>query len=125
MSRHPANLILRSFLLIVSLIVIGQWGWQQGAGSSELINYALTLGLPLLFFAVWTVFKVADEEAQPNRFSIPVSDGVRLALELFLFGAAIWAANANGTAALGLALFLSVLLHYFWSGDRISKLLKH
>jgi len=127
LSRHPANLILRSFLLIVSLVVIGQWGWQQRAGSSEWIRYALALGLPLLFFAVWTVFKDkdADEGDQPNRFSIPVSGGVRLALELLLFGAAVWAANANGTVTLGLALFLSVLLHYFWSADRISKLLNH
>ena len=116
LAQHPANLILRFFLEIVALVSVGQWGWQAGEGAWR---YVLGLGLPLLLAAAWGVFAVPGDTSRSGKAPVPVSGRVRLALESAFFALAVLAMLANGSLALAAAFALAILLHHFWSVERV------
>lgn len=122
MSQHPANLLLRFVLEIISLIVIGMWGWQQSNG---LLRFVLAFGLPLLLATLWGVFRDPKDPMQTRQPPVAVSGRVRLALELVFFGLAVFAAFASRPPVLGLTLLVLLLLHHFWSLDRVKRMLNN
>jgi hypothetical protein len=121
MSQHPANLLLRFVLEIISLVVIGQWGWQQSSGA---LRYVLAFGLPLLLAAVWAIFRDAQDTIQTKKPPVAVSGRVRLALEFAFFGFAVWTAFSGQTPVFGWTFLIILLLHHFWSVDRLVRMLR-
>ncbi len=116
LAQHPANLILRFFLELVGLISVGQWGWQAGEGPWR---YVYALGLPLLLAAAWAIFAVPGDASRSGKAPVPVSGRSRLALEIAFFSLAVLSLLARGATVLAAAFGLAVLLHYFWSAERV------
>jgi F0F1-type ATP synthase assembly protein I len=121
MSQHPANLLLRFVLEIISLVVVGQWGWQQSAGP---LRYVLAFGLPVLLAVIWGVFRDEGDPIQTKKPPVVVSGRVRLALELVFFAIAIYSAFASRPAVFGWSFLFVLLLHHIWSLDRLERMLR-
>lgn len=120
MSNHPANLILRLLLQIGGLIAIAQWGWQHPAP----LRYLLVIGAPLALAAVWLIFDVRDDPTRPRRALVAISGGARLMLETGCFGLAVWSMLDAQRVFLAMVFIVVILLHYFWSADRVVWLLR-
>ena len=74
-----ANLALRFFLEIAALAALSYGGFH--AGSSDVVQWLLGIGLPLLAAVVWGLF-IAP------RARYRVSDPIWIALQVVVFGAA-------------------------------------
>ena len=118
MANNPLNLALRFFLELVILFALGYWGWTQHSG---LARWVWTLVLPLSAAALWGAFRVPGD---PGAAAVAVPGFLRLALELLLFGAGVWAFYAAGRSTWGLIFALVTLGHYLISYDRILWLVK-
>jgi hypothetical protein len=116
MASHPLNLILRFALELSALAAIGWWGWQRGSGWGQ---YALAIGLPLAAAFVWAAFAVPNDPSRGGTGLVPVPGVFRIALELALFGLAVWALFDVGAMAFGWGLGVGVALHYVVSVDRL------
>jgi hypothetical protein len=126
MSQHPANRLLRTVILVVGLISIGQWAWVQidSPPQPKILPYVYGFGLPLLLLLAWFVFTSPDEPVPSRKPIVPVPGGVRLTLEFMTFSFSVWSLLAVGRLALALALAIAIFLHYHWSPERVLKLLK-
>jgi hypothetical protein len=130
LSYHPANLLLRFALEVVSLVSVGQWAARFGESFGPAGRWALGIGVPLVMAVGWAIFR-ANEPALPGAPSNPkhpivrVSGRARLALELAFFFAAALALFAMGNIALGIAYLFAQLLHHFWSVDRVVHLARN
>lgn len=124
LSQHPANLLLRFVLEVIALVVVGQWGWQASAALPTPARYALAFGLPALMAAVWAIFRAPGDLMRQDgkKPVVSVPGRVRLAIELLFFGLAIAAQFAMGSLLPAAAVTLAILLHHFWSLDRLVKL---
>ena len=120
--QHPANLLLRFVLEIVALVGIGQWGWEKFQGPPRIF---FAFGLPLLFTLLWIIFATPGEPGRNIRSLVPVPGRVRLLLEAFLFFFATWCFFASGRLFLAMVVAFALLLHYFWSADRVAWLMKN
>jgi Protein of unknown function (DUF2568) len=121
MASHPLNLALRFMLEVSALVAMGVWGWQRGSGWGQ---YALAIGVPLAAAFVWGAFAVPNDPSRGGAGLVPVPGMVRIALELALFGFAVWALFELGAAALGWALGVAVAVHYVVSLDRLVWLMR-
>jgi hypothetical protein len=122
LSQHPANLLLRFSLEIIALIGVGQWAWGKATGPAQLI---FAVALPLIFVVMWMVFTTPGEPGRKNRSLVPVPGWVRLLLEAVLFIFALFCFFSIGQEILTLALIFALLLHYFWSAERVVWLLRN
>lgn len=118
MANHPVNLALRFILEIFALIALGYWGWTQTSGSWHIL---WALGLPALAAILWGTFRVPND---PGKAPVPIPGGLRLALELIIFAAAVMALYDAGLVLLSNIFGLLVLGHYLASYDRIIWLIK-
>lgn len=123
MSNYPANRILRFILELVGLILIGQWGWRL---SDTPLRFVYAVGLPLLFAAVWLLIAseqdpIYDPDAGGRlpRARIMAPGGARLMLELTCAGFVVYTLLNTGQSFFALVYSLTVLLHTFWSLDRV------
>lgn len=121
MGSHPINLAARFLLELVALFAVGYWGRSKIDGWQ---GYFLAFGLPLLLAVLWGVFAVPDDPSRSGQAPVPVSGLVRLALELFVFGIAVFALMNLGFTTYGWVLAFVVLFHYVLSYDRIIWLLQ-
>jgi hypothetical protein len=121
LARHPANLILRFILEIVALVAAGQWGWRAGQGAWR---YVLAVGLPLLLAAAWATFAVPGDPSRSGHAPVPIPGRARLVMEGAFFTLAVLAHLASRQIVLAGVFAFAVLLHYFWSAERIAWLLK-
>ena len=67
----------------------------------------------------WGAFAVPNDRSRGGAGLVPVPGRVRIALELALFGFAVWALFEVGAAVLGWALGVAVAVHYVVSLDRL------
>ncbi len=119
MGWHPVNLAVRFLLELAVLAALGLWGWQQGQNWER---FALAVGVPLLAAMLWGTFRVPNDPG-PARVAVP---GIaRLALELAVFGSAVWALADLGATTLSWIVGIVVAIHYAVSYDRIKWLLQH
>jgi hypothetical protein len=116
MSSHPLNLILRFTLEASALVAMGVWGWHRGSGWTQ---YALAIGVPVAAAFLSGAFAVPNDPSRGGAGLFPVPGMVRVALELALFGFAVWALFEVGAAVLGWALGVAVAVHYVVSLDRL------
>jgi hypothetical protein len=117
LAQHPANLLLRFSLEIIALVGVGEWGWEKSIG--------LGIGLPLLLVVLWMVFSTPGEPGNKKRVLVPIPGWVRLLLEAILFAFALLCFINIGQVILAISVLLALLLHYFWSAERVAWLLKH
>lgn len=121
LSNHPANLLLRFTLEIVSLVTIGQWAWNAFAGWQQ---YLFVVGIPFCVAVVWGLFGVPDDPMRNRKSMVAIPGRSRFALETFIFLLAIILMINLGN--LFLAIFFSVALffNYLWSADRLIWLIR-
>jgi hypothetical protein len=117
LAQHPANLLLRFAIQIIGLVGIAQWGWGKSIG--------LGIGLPLLVILIWMVFATPGEPGRKNRVLVAVPGWVRLLIEAVLLALALLCFVALGQVLMAISLIFVILLHYFWSAERVAWLLKH
>lgn len=117
LTHHPANLLLRLVIQIVSLVSLGQWGWDQGAGW---MKYALGIGIPVLAALIWIVFTVPGDPGWKNRVVIPIPGRLRLGLEILLFLIVLTTLVSRSQVFLAGFLAFALLLHYLWSAERVA-----
>lgn len=117
MSENPLNLGLRFVLELAALAALGYWGWSANQG---IWRFLVGIGAPLLAAVLWGALRVPGD---PGEAPIAVPGPVRLALELGIFGAAVWLLAAAGQVRLAWILGGVVALHYLLSYDRIVRLL--
>lgn len=101
----PANLALRFLLELSALAALGYWGAHTGA------NLAMRIGLavaaPLVAAVAWGVVV----SPKPR---LRVTAPVRLAVELAVFGAGVWALLATGRPRWATLFGAAVALHELW-----------
>jgi hypothetical protein len=104
-----ANIALRFLLELWILAALGYWGFQTGRGT--IIRISLGLGAPLLAAVFWGVFIAPGSDMQ-------VSEPLRLALEVVVFGSAAAVLYATNHARLAWALVaigvINRFLMYVW-----------
>jgi hypothetical protein len=121
MSQNPVNMGLRFLLELVLLYALGLWGWRQHTG---ILRYVLVISLPLAAAILWGLFRVPEDASASGKAPVPVPGWLRLLLELFLFGSAVWAFFNSRAETAGWIFGGLVLLHYVLSYDRIAWMLK-
>jgi hypothetical protein len=122
LAQHPANLLLRFALEVTALVGIGQWGWETFQGFPR---YLAALGLPLVFALLWMTFGTPGDTSRGKPPLKPVPGRVRLSLEAFFFLFAIFCFFASGQPLLALFFSIALLLHYFWSAERVVWLIRN
>ena len=118
LSSNPLNLAFRFLLELAALVAMGYWGWQTGPGW---LRWLFMIGVPLIAAVLWGVFRVPND---PGPAPVRVPGLVRLALELFYFGFAVWGLGDAGAIGASWILGVSVLVHYVISYDRVLWLVK-
>ena len=120
-SKHPINLAFRFLLELTAIFVFGFWGHSQAGGGTGIL---LAVLLPLLFAVLWGVFAVREDPSRSGKTVVQTPGILRLLLELGLFGLAAWMLLDLDYSLLALILGLAVIIHYIFSFDRITWLLK-
>ena len=120
MGSHPLNLAFRFLLELSALYSLGSWGWKQ---FDSWPKYLLSLGIPLLFAAIWGTFAVPEDPSRSGSAPVIVSGLIRLCIELAFFALACWALHDLGYPNWWWVLGVAVFTHYVISYDRILWLL--
>ena len=118
---HPANLALRFLLELAALISAGIFGSALFEGVLSIISAIL---LPLSLAVIWGVFAVKDDPSRSGKTVVPVPGILRLILELVIFGMGVVSLFLTDHRILSMIFAALVVLHYFFSIDRIKWLLK-
>jgi len=121
MSKHPLNSAVRLLLEIAAIASYGIWGYHQSESGLRIL---LAILLPLGFAALWGIFAVKDDPSRSGKTVVQTPGILRLVLELGLFGAAAWMMLNLDYSVLALIFGLTVVIHYIFSFDRITWLLK-
>jgi hypothetical protein len=105
---RTANLVLAFLLEIGLLAALFYWGFQTNEG---ITRWLLGLGAPLLAGAIWGLWMAPRSK---NR----LSDPLRLAVELLLFGlgaVGLWSANQPNLAIMfAVLVVINLLLQGLW-----------
>jgi hypothetical protein len=118
---NPINLTLRFLLELAALSALAWWGWSlSDAWWRWLAAGALVLGAAL----IWGTFAVPDDPSRGGQGLVRVPGSARLLLEFLVFGAGAYALKAVGRPTLATGFAVLVLIHYAWSHERITWLLK-
>jgi hypothetical protein len=117
---RPLNLLSRFLLEIAALVALGNWGYGMVENG---LRYVLAAGIPLLAAAVWGIFAVPGDPSRSGKAPVPVSGGLRLAIELAFFALAAFAMYASGMQTLALIFAAAIAVHYLVSIQRIKWLL--
>lgn len=121
MTFNFLNLAIRFFLEMISLIVVGMYGWRLSETSTK---YIYGIGLPLVLAIAWGVFNVPGDPSRSGNAPVVVTGFVRLMIELLFFACGAYALISLNYRTAGIAFICIVVVHYLVSFDRISWLLK-
>ena len=116
----PANLLVRWFLEIATLLAVGVWAWLATGGWARPVA---AVAVPLTVMALWGLVAVPGDPSRGNA-PIPVPGRVRLALEVAVFGAASAALLAMGERVAAAVYLGAVVLHLGASWRRVRWLLR-
>jgi hypothetical protein len=122
MGSHPVNLGLRFALEMTALLAMGVWGSRQGEG---VLSVAMALGVPIFAAALWGTFAVPGDPSRSGKAPVPVAGMIRLVYEIGFFSFATWALFNIGSATLGLAFGVAIIVHCVLSYDRVKWLVQH
>lgn len=121
MNGKAVNLALRFVLEMASLVFMGVWGWQIKDSN---LRFLPTVLIPLVAAAVWGIFAVPNDPSRSGKAPVPVYGIIRLIIEFFFFGFAVFCAHQAGYSRLSMFFGGSIVLHYAISFKRICWLLK-
>ena len=110
------NLALRFVLEIAALAGLATAAWRVATGPWR---WVAVIMVPVVAAAVWTVFNVPNDPSRSGAAPVEVPGGLRLALELAVFGAGGAGFLLQGSRMVGLALIVLVVGHYAASLPRI------
>ncbi len=116
------NLFIRFLLEMTALVVCGMWGWQKGNNVGQ---YLFAILLPTIYAGLWGTVAVPGDPSRSGRALFPVPGWVRLALEIFIFGSAVWFLVDLRYPMAGTIMGIITISHYLASFNRISWLLKN
>jgi hypothetical protein len=119
MNTNPINLIVRFLLEIAILLVLGLWGWHLFYTWPRFICAG---AFPVIAAALWGTFRIPND---PKPAPVAIPGLLRLLLELFLFGFAVWALYNMGYTHLWLVMAIIVAVHYTVSYDRTWAMLQN
>lgn len=120
--NHPANRFLRLVLEIVGLVSLIQWGWEQ---NNPGVRYTLAIGIPLIVISLWFVLNTPGDPGRLKQNAMVAIPGrTRLALEWLLFTLIVISLIVRAQYLLAGAIAFAVVLHYFWSIDRVVWLIR-
>ena len=122
MDKHPLNLALRFGLELAAVYGVGQWAWDQA--DTSILNWTYLILAITMFMTIWAVFNVPGDPSRSGKAPVVVRGWVRLAIELALFGLAVWALISNGKESFGWTLGILLVIHYAISFARIKWLLE-
>jgi len=118
---HPLNLALRFILELSALTAAGIWGYQL---SETALRFFFAAAFPLALAVLWAVFAVPGDKSRSGKTVLPTPGPLRLLLETAFFAFAGWAFIAVGHTRLGIIFGALVLMHYFFSLDRLLWLIR-
>jgi hypothetical protein len=118
MANNPVVLLVRFLLEIAVLFALGYWGWALHTGLARAL---LTVGLPIFAAIVWGVFRTPG---YPGNAPVPVPGPLRLALEVLVFGAGVWAFSAADRPTWAWVFATIIVIHYLISYDYVIALLR-
>jgi len=116
MGAHSANLLVRFFLELSALLIMGCWGWHRRDDGFQIV---LALAIPLAAAVLWGTFAVPNDPSRSGSAPMPIPGVLRLALEVGFFAFAAWALYDLRFARLTVTFGTAVVLHYLLSYDRI------
>lgn len=114
------NLALRFGLEIAALAGLSIAAWRVGAVPWR---WAFVMAAPLVAAVAWITFNVVDDPSRSGAAPVEVPGGVRLLLELAVFGAGSAGFFLGGYRTVGIAIGILVFVHYATSVPRIEWLL--
>ena len=103
------------------MAVFAWWGYHLSETGIRILPAIL---LPLGFAVIWGVFAVRDDPSRSGKTVVQSPGIIRLLMELALFGTAAWMLLALGHSKWAIIFGSFLLLHYIFSYDRITWLLK-
>ena len=118
---NPLNLTLRFLLEMTALGALGWWGWTQSDSWWRVVFATATV---LVAATLWGTFAVPNDPSRGSDGLVQVPGLVRLLLELAFFGAAAYALKSVGRPTLAIAFTALVVIHYAWSYERVSWLIR-
>jgi len=121
MAFRQVNLFLRFILEMVTLFIVGWWGWRMHTGW---IRYILTAGLPVFMALIWGVFAVPGDPSRSGKTVVITSGWIRLFIEIVFFTFGVWAFNDTGYRKISIVFAILIFLHYAFSYDRLKWLIK-
>lgn len=116
MNDHPLNLVVRFLRELVILFALGAWGWHRADGAWR---WLLMPALPAAASMLWGVFRVPGD---PGPAPVAIPGVLRLALELLLFAAAVWALYDLRWSKWRMVMLSVTVIHYLVSYDRVIQL---
>lgn len=114
------NLALRFGLEVAALVGLGAAAWDQTTGATQRIA---AIAVPIGAMAVWGIFNVLNDPSRSGKAPVEVPGWVRLAIEILILGAGAFALGAVWGSGLGIAVAVSIALHYAASWSRVRWLL--
>lgn len=88
-------------------------------------QYLFAILLPTIYAELWGTFAVPGDPSRSGRALFPIPGWVRLALEIFIFGSAVWFLIDLRYPMAGTIMGIVTISHYLASFNRISWLLKN
>jgi hypothetical protein len=115
------TLYFRFFLELAAFVAAGAWAYGQAEG---LLGGTLALVIPLVMALVWGIFSAPNDPSRAGKPPVAVPGWLRLLIEVFFFGFAIWCVFALGLQMWGWLLAAAVLLLYGLTIQRVRWLLR-
>lgn len=124
MNAFKFNSYLRTFLKLAALFAMAYWARILVVKYSIFLNFLIVFAILLFALIIWSGFGVKQDPFRSVKPLIPVSGVIRIAIELFYFGFAIYCLYAAGLYRLTWIYSNLVILHFAFSHRRIAILLK-
>jgi len=118
---NPVNLALRFLLELTALGALGWWGWMQ---TDSWWRVLWAMAAVLLAAVAWGTFAVPNDPSRGGSGLVQVPGIVRLAVELLVFGGAVYALKALDRPSFAAVFAVIVVGHYAWSYERVAWLIK-
>lgn len=117
---RPWNLVLRFLLELFALAGVAVGAYQLAPG---ILGVVAAVVAPIVGATVWATFNVVEDPSRSGSAPVEVPGGVRLAIELLLFGLGVAGFLSAAMATVGVVFAVALLVHHLASVPRLRWLL--